>query len=57
MPLELNKGDHPAHVHTDLYYSGCVVQEVLRATGLGEAAGAAGGVGRVGRRSFSEVLR
>lgn len=57
MPLELNRGDHPDYEHTDLYYSGCVVQEVLRATGLGEAAGAAGGVGRVGLRAFSELLR
>ena len=57
MPLEMDKGDNVNYPHTDLYYSGCVVREVLRATGLGEAAGAGGGVGRVGVRSFSEMLR
>ena len=57
-PLEMDKGDHPDYRHTDLYYSGCVVQEVLSATGLGEAAGAGGaGVQRVSLRSFSELLR
>jgi hypothetical protein len=35
-PLELNKGDNLNYPHTDLYYSECVVQEVLRATGMGE---------------------
>jgi hypothetical protein len=42
-PLELNQGDHDAYKHTDLYYSECVVQTVLQATGMGEETTEGGG--------------
>ncbi len=57
-PLSVRKGDDPAQEHTDLYYSECVIQRVLKATGMGEETGeGGGGATKVGSRSFSEILR
>jgi type II secretory pathway pseudopilin PulG len=57
-PLELNRGDDPTQEHTDLYYSECVIQRVLRATGMGEETGEGGGSAyKFISRAFSEILR
>jgi hypothetical protein len=57
-PLELNQGDNVNYPNTDLYYSECVVQEVLKATGMGEASMKGGGGARkFPSRSFAEILR
>jgi hypothetical protein len=57
-PLELNRGDHPSYRDTHLYYSECVIQEVLKATGMGELSTEGGGGARkLSHRSFAEILR
>jgi hypothetical protein len=57
-PLELNQGDHDDYKHTDLHYSECVIQEVLKATGMGEEMGeGGGGATKFPSRSFAEILR
>lgn len=57
-PLQINDGDNAAYEHTDLYYSDCVVQEVLRQTGMGEVdVSTSKGSQRVAARAFHELLR
>jgi hypothetical protein len=57
-PLELNRGDHPSYEHTDLYYSECAIQHVLKATGMGEETGeGGGGATKFVSRAFAEILR
>jgi hypothetical protein len=57
-PLSVRKGDDPAREHTDLYYSECVIQEVLKATGMGVETGeGGGGASKFPSRSFAEILR
>ena len=57
LPLKIRRGGNT--MHTDLYYSDCVVQRVLAGTGLGEAGGGDGGttVQKLGTRWFAEVIR
>ena len=53
--------DEPMQMHAGVprvFYSSCVIQRVLDATGLGAAAGSGGGgVSLLDNRSFSELLR
>jgi hypothetical protein len=56
LPLNIRKGGN--NLHTDLYYSDCVVQRVLAGTGLGEVGGGEGGtVKKLGSRWFAELIR
>ncbi len=57
LPMSVRSGG--TSLHTDLYYSDCVVQRVLTATGIGEPSGGEGGttVQKLGTRWFAELIR
>ena len=57
LTLKIRRGGNT--MHTDLYYSDCVVQRVLAGTGLGEAGGGDGGatVQKLGARWLAAVIR
>ena len=58
LPLKVRKGGQNV-LHTDLFYSECVVQRVLAATGLGQPGGGDGfaTAQKLGSRWFAELIR